>query len=179
MVLIGREAPAQVEHLEPVLGRRERVRTTVGISLDRHLGPAEAPAPPDAGPDDVFDEHGQPVQLAGSAKQVDLRISPQDTGPFSLGHAADHAEHNVRIGSLVPGHDADPAVDLLLRVLTHGAGVVEDHIRGPPILTEPIAQTPKLAHNELGVQHVHLAAERLEKDGRGTTGLALPWLIRH
>jgi hypothetical protein len=62
-------------------------------------------------------------------------------------------------------HLAEAAPDLLLGALADAAGVVKDHIRGGGVGGEAVAQTGQLAHDELGVELVHLAAEGLEIDG--------------
>ena len=59
---------------------------------------------------------------------------------------------------------ADPRPDFLLGVFAHGAGVVKNDVRLLPIVNKPIAHRQQLPSDELRIQHVHLAAERLEVD---------------
>jgi hypothetical protein len=62
-------------------------------------------------------------------------------------------------------HLAEAAPDLLLGALADRAGVVEHDIRGVGVGGEAVAQARELAHDQLGVELVHLAAEGLEIDG--------------
>jgi hypothetical protein len=69
--------------------------------------------------------------------------------------------------SLDFGNPADAAVNLLLSMFAHGAGVVQDHVRLFPVIGKAIAKPQKLALDELGVEDVHLATKGLQVNMAG------------
>ena len=121
--------------------------TEVGVSLDG-----------------IVDEHGDFIEFTGTAEQVDVLMTDRHVGAFALCHAADDAEDDVAVllFFFVLGDDPDAAVDLLLSVFTNGTGVVEDDVSFLPIVSELVAEPCELAFDQLGVEYVHLAAERFE-----------------
>ena len=62
----------------------------------------------------VVDQRRQLIQFAGAAEDVDVRVSSENVGAVALGHAADHADDQVRIGLLAVAQFAQTGPDFLL-----------------------------------------------------------------
>ena len=114
------------------------------------------------GDDGVVDEGNELVQLTGPAQQIDVRVAAEQVCPILLGHAADHADHEIGFVSFARAEFTQPRPDLLLGVLAHGARVVEDHVGVVALVGGLVAERAELPENQLAVEHVHLAAEGLE-----------------
>ena len=104
------------------------------------------------------------MQLA----RTDNEIDPGGTLPHQLlvflRHAAEHTNDQIRPLRLLCPHAAKGRVDLVFRMLTHTAGVVEDSIglrRAGGYLPALPAQG---CHHELAVEHVHLAAHGVDPE---------------
>ena len=153
--VVGAEAAGKVQRLEMILRRRERAAAAAGRAHQRRL----ARLPGDGG---VVDQSRQPVQLAGPAEQVDLRELGEQVCPVALGHAADYADHQARVGFFTLLQLAESGPDLLLGMLAHAAGVVEDDVCGVAVLGGLVPLAVELRQNQFAVQHVHLATEGFE-----------------
>src|SRR5207249_3629409 len=97
-------------------------------------------------------------------QHVDVRVTPKNIGAIALCHAPDDADDDTRVFALPVAQLPQSRPYLLLGVLADGAGVVEDHVRVVATFDGFVALGAELAHDELAVEHVHLAAERFEID---------------
>jgi len=79
-----------------------------------------------------------------------------------LGHAADHADDRLRVPLLELAQAAQGAVDLVLGMLAHTAGVKQNQIGPVGIVGQLVARLRQVGRHQLAVQHVHLAAEGLD-----------------
>ena len=79
-----------------------------------------------------------------------------------LGHAAHHANHLLRPGSLAELQTAQSTVDLVLRVFTHATGVEQNRVGFFGIVRQFVTIFAQRGNNQLAVQHVHLAANSFD-----------------
>ncbi len=107
----------------------------------------------------VVNKIGQFIELPRPAKNIDMGKLAEDVHAIPLGHAADDADHDVRLVHLAVFQFAEPRPDFVLGVLADGAGVVEDDIRLLAIFDRFVPLGAELTQDELGIEHVHLAAE--------------------
>jgi hypothetical protein len=91
-----------------------------------------------------------------------VRETAEDVRPISFGHAADHTDDEIRLRGLSLPQLAEARPHLLLGVLAHRAGVVDDDVGLLAIGDGFVALRAELAEDELAVEHVHLAAEGFE-----------------
>jgi hypothetical protein len=76
----------------------------------------------------VGDQLRQPMQGLWSENHVDVRRARDDRRTLLAGHAATHADHQIRIGLLEQAHAAEVVEDALLRLLAHRAGIEENDV---------------------------------------------------
>ena len=69
---------------------------------------------------------------------------------------------DVRLIALEVPDPAQGAVDLVLGVLSDRAGVVEDRVGLTDVVSELVPLVPELADDQLAIEQVHLAADRLD-----------------
>src|SRR5688572_14400976 len=86
----------------------------------------------------------------------------EDVRAVALRHATDDTDDDAGVSLLAVAEFTEARPHLLLGVLTDGAGVVKDHVRVVAGFDGRVALGAELAHDELAVEHVHLAAERFE-----------------
>ena len=158
---------------ERLEGRRPHLRIAVGVvalealgdRLAAAAGAVEAHLQPGAtAGEHVIDEAGHAVELARTDDEIDPGRPLADEFLILLGHAAEHADHEARTLLLFEADPAERGVDLVLRMLPHAAGVVEDGVG----LGGGVGQLPALpaqrGDDELAVEHVHLAADRFDPE---------------
>jgi len=102
-------------------------------------------------------------ERAGAGNDVDVRRAARDVATEALGHAAGDAEQHAGIALLVLFQLAQNGKDLVLRMLTHGAGVDEDDIGIGGFVGAYVAATLERGDYQVPVVDVHLAAEALEE----------------
>ncbi|MNS94022.1 hypothetical protein D3C72_1282230 [compost metagenome] len=117
------------------------------------------------------DQVGQAVQRLRPEHHVDIGRALDDGGAFLAGHAATHADHQVRIGLLQVLHPAQVRKHFFLRLFTHRTGVEQDDVG----LFRVVGQLQALvAAQHVGhlvrVVLVHLAAEGADVQLAGGTG---------
>ena len=103
-----------------------------------------------------------PGELAGPGDHVDVRRPLQDEPLILLGHAAQDADRQLGLERLEGPDPPQGAVDLVLGVLPDGAGVVEDRVRLRDVVGQLVPLVAELAHDQLAVEQVHLATDRLD-----------------
>ncbi len=108
------------------------------------------------------DQAGDFGQLPGADDQVDVGSPLEDQLLVLLGHAAHYADHLLRPAFFAVPQTAQLAVDLVLRVLADAAGVEEDRVGFMDVAGELVTLPPQGGHNQLAVELVHLAADRLD-----------------
>src|SRR5262249_21937110 len=113
-------------------------------------------------PAHLVDQLRQPGELARAADDVHVRGPAADQLLVLLGHAAEYAEHLLGVPALVGAEPAEGAVDLVLGVLADAAGVEEDHVGLGGLVRQLIPLAAQRADDQLAVEHVHLAADRLD-----------------
>ena len=91
-----------------------------------------------------------------------MRGAAEDRFLVLLRHAAQDADGDLRLALLDPLDPSQGAVDLVLGVLADRAGIVEDRIRLADVVGQLVALLAQLGHDELAVQQIHLAADRLD-----------------
>ena len=106
----------------------------------------------------------QPRVGVGAGDQVDPGRPPGQRLGQVLGHAAEDAEGQARAPGPQAVELAGAADDALLRVLAHGAGVDEDHVRLLGAVDEAVPGAGEDRGHQLRVGHVHLAAVGLDVD---------------
>src|SRR5262249_36921686 len=109
-----------------------------------------------------LDELPELPELPGAAHDVHVRGAAEDLLLVLLGHAAQNADDLRRVPLLVGAQTAERAVDLLLGVLADRAGVEEDHVGVAGVVNQLIPLAAQAPHHQLAVEHVHLAADRLD-----------------
>ncbi len=101
----------------------------------------------------------QSVGVLGAHHQIEFGHPAQQRGPLLLGDAAGHHQGQSRVVPFAARLATQVAVDLLLGVITDGAGVVEHQIRlilGGTLL---VSHGLEDARHPFGVGLVHLAAK--------------------
>jgi len=91
-------------------------------------------------------------------------MTGEDLLAEALGHAAQYANEHGAIGVGVVGVGAQAGVDLLLRPVADGAGVVEDRVGAASSGENLVPGGAEQALDELAVEPVHLTAHRFEVD---------------
>ena len=100
-----------------------------------------------------------------------MRKALQEGLPFLLRHAAAHAEDRPGALALQLREAADPVVDLLLGLVAHRAGVEQDDVGLLRCVERLDDSLPREEPDEPPpVEHVHLAAPRLDEDAPGLSG---------
>jgi hypothetical protein len=97
--------------------------------------------------------------LPGADDEIDIGRPLPDKFLILLGHAADDADDLAGILPLERGHPAHGGVRLLLGQFPHGTGVEEQHIGLGRFIRQAVALLLEGRHDQLAVQHVHLAAD--------------------
>ena len=119
----------------------------------------------------LFHHLRQLVHVVGAEHQVQVRRPPQQRLPFLLGHAPAHAQDDVLLFlELTP--PAERAVDLLLGLVPHAAGVQDDQVGVVHAVRGLIVRGPHELHDPRGVELVHLAAPGLHVEFHGFFGSA-------
>ena len=80
-----------------------------------------------------------------------------------LGHAADDADDEIGPRLLGVLETAERGVDLFLGVLADAAGVEKNGVGGVGVGRQLITVLAQSPHDELGVEHVHLAADGFDE----------------
>ena len=108
-------------------------------------------------------EHlGHPGELPGADDDVDVRGPPKDRFLVFLRHATQHADLQLRLALLESLDSAQRAIDLVLGMLAHRTGIVEDGIGLVEVVGQLVSLGPQFGHDQLAVEQVHLAADRLD-----------------
>ncbi len=102
------------------------------------------------------------LELAGSDHQVHVRGPLEDSLLLFLGHATQHADDRLRLPLLGLLQPAQGAVDLVLGMLPHAAGVEENGVGLRGGVDQLIAGPQQAGGDQLAVEHVHLAADRFD-----------------
>src|SRR5262249_6749612 len=113
-------------------------------------------------PASTLDELADALDVSRAHHEIDPRGALQNLVTRDLGDAAGHAEEEARLVPLLLRENAQRAVDLCLRFLANGAGVQEDDVGGLGESGRTIAPGLELPGHPLAVEHVHLAAPRLD-----------------
>ncbi len=108
---------------------------------------------------DLRDQLGQAGKLARAANDIDMRRPPADQLLVLLRHAAQHAHNLARMPLLVSAQPAQRAINLVLGMLTDAAGVEQNDIGLGGLMDQLIALPAQTSHDQLAVEHVHLAAD--------------------
>jgi len=131
------------------------------LAIETHLQPRPAPG------EHLRHERRHLMQLPWPDHEIDPGGPLADEFLVFLGHAAEHAHHEVGLLLLLKPDAAEGRVDLVFGMLPHGAGVVEDGVG----LARPAGHLPTLPaerrHHELAIEHVHLAANRFDPESLG------------
>ena len=104
------------------------------------------------------------MELSRTDDEIDPGRPLADEFLILLGHAAEHTDHEAGPLLLFEANPAERRIDLVLGMLPHAAGVVEDGVgvgRGAAQLPALPAQS---GDDELAVKHVHLAADRFDPE---------------
>ena len=114
---------------------------------------------PLSGAEDVPEELRDPVLDMGAEDEVHIREMALQTfrDMFLLDHAAAERDDQVRVRLLELLEAADVAVDALLRMFPHRAGVEQDEVRFRRVVRELVAHLLEEAVDALPVRHVPLA----------------------
>jgi hypothetical protein len=140
-------------------GRRQGIELLDGGEVDVDLGRARR-----AGP---LDHLRQPVQGLRPEHEVDVRRAADDRRAFLAGNATADADQSALCLQVLEATEV--AEHLLLRLLAHRAGVEEDEVGRLDVLRRlPAVRGAKRVDHAVGVVDVHLAAEGLDPDLRGT-----------
>ena len=120
------------------------------------LGDVEDPL---SGAEDVPEELRDLVLDMGAEDEVHVREMAFQPfcDVFLLDHAAAECDDQVRVRLLELLETADVAVNALLRMLSHRAGIEEDEVRFRRIVRELIAHLLEEAVDALPVRHIALA----------------------
>ena len=112
----------------------------------------------------LADEFGNPRQLSGTANEIDVGRPLEDEVFVFLGHAADDADHEPGAVFFRVFEPPESGVDLFLGVGPDAAGVEKDRVGVVPIRRKFITVLAQPPHDELGVEHVHLAADGFDEE---------------
>ena len=127
-------------------GRREHLERFE----DLELGLVVVPGP--------LEQGRQGAHVVGAEDDVDPRRLLEDDGLVLLGEAAADGDLHALVLALGAGEVAEGAVELVVGVLAHGAGVDDDDV-GLSAVGADVAGGFERSAEPLGVVHVHLAAE--------------------
>ncbi len=121
--------------------------------LERDLGGALATP-------GTLDQLGQTAVAVGSDDEIHLRDTLEQLGAKTLRHASHDTQHISRalVAFQLPHASQDP----LLRVIAHGTGIHEQHVRLGGIGGAHVARTAQDTEHQLGIRDVHLAAVGLD-----------------
>ena len=108
---------------------------------------------------DPLQQAGETVGVLGAHHQIQFGHPPEQRFPLLLGHAAGHHQGEVGVGPFAQGLPTQVAIDLLLRVVADGAGVVKHQIGAVFVAAGGVAHGLEDAPHPLRVRLVHLAAE--------------------
>ena len=120
------------------------------------LGDVEDPL---SGAEDVPEELRDPVLDMSAEDEVHVREMALQPfcDVFLLDHASAQSDDKVRVRLLELFETPDVAVDALLRMFPHGAGVEEDEVRFRRVVRELVAHLFEEAVDALPVRHIALA----------------------
>ena len=167
---------ARLRPHEGLKRRRPHGRIAVGIIALETAGDRLAAAPlaveahlqlRTAASKNSIDEPGHLVQLPGADDEVDPRRPRSHERLVLLGHAAEDADDEAGSLFLLEPNPTERRVDLVLGMLPHAAGVVEDRV-GIGLCRRQLPALPaERRHHELAVEHVHLAADGFDPEPLG------------
>ena len=134
-----------------------------GDRIPRRSRPIEAhlDAWPTAG-EHAGHERRHLMQLPRPHDEIDPRRPCAHEVLILLRHAAEHSDDEIGPALLHRPHAPECRVDLVLGVLPHGARVVEDRVGLGRAGGHLPALPAQRRHDELAVEHVHLAADGLD-----------------
>ena len=165
----GLKGAAEIEEFEIVLRCGERGGTPTLVACERGSRVLAEPGGVIAEQltrAQILDEIRKAIEFARTTEQVDLRVAAEHVLAISFRHASNDAEHHIFTRAFALCDQTEAAVRLVFGLFPNAAGVVEDNVRGSPVLHEAIAERDKCAAHKFAVEFVHLASERLEVDGR-------------
>ncbi len=110
----------------------------------------------------ALDQFRRLLQLPRTDDQIDVRRTIEDQPLVLLGHAAQDADDLFGMTLLVAPELAQGAVDLVLGVLPHAAGIEQDRVGLLDGIDQLVAVLPEAGHDHFAVQHIHLAADGLD-----------------
>ena len=131
-------------------GARQRRRKLLQRLGDFHLGDFVVPGP--------VEQRGQRSDVMRAEYDVDPRHLAQQRLSVLLGQAAADRDLDVGIAALARSQMAEVAVQLVVGVLAHRAGVEDHHIGVGALGGAPVAGRLEQARQPFGVVDVHLAA---------------------
>ena len=103
------------------------------------------------------EQHRQRGEIVGAEHDVDPRRLLDDPAAVLLREAAAHRDLHVRVGGLGRGEVTQVAVEPVVGVLAHRAGVEHDEVGRPAGLGPHVAGLFEQPGQPFGVVHVHLA----------------------
>ena len=113
-------------------------------------------------------ELGECAIPVGAHDEAHMLRPVQQLRPQSLRHTAGDTDHTSLLHRSL--EFTQPPDHPLLRVITNGAGVEQDHIRIVRRIDRAVAFCRQFAEHELGVAHVHLTTVGLDVDRRVLEG---------
>ncbi len=106
----------------------------------------------------TVEQSGQRANVVGAEHDVDPRRLAQYRLPVLLRQTSAHGDLHFRIGLFARREMAEVAVQLVVSVLPHRAGIEHDDVSVTVVLGTAIACRFEQSGEPLGVVHVHLAA---------------------
>ena len=104
------------------------------------------------------EQRRQRSDVVGAEHDVDPRRLAQHRVFVFLGQAAAHRDLHVRVAALTRGQMAEVAVELVVGVLAHRAGVEDHHIGVGAVGRAPVARRLQQARQPLRIVDVHLTS---------------------
>ena len=137
-------------------GRREDLERLEDLDLRLLLDPR------------ALEQRRQRAHVVGAEDDVDPRRPAGDLAAVLLREAPADGDLHARAGGLDRGQVAEVAVEPVVGVLAHRAGVEDDDVGRLAVRGARRSRRPRATPREpLGVVHVHLAAEGAHLVGRG------------
>ncbi len=105
----------------------------------------------------TLQQDGQRADVVRAEHDVHPGRAPLHLAAVLLGQAAAHGDLHARLAGLDRGQVPEVAVEPVVRVLPHRAGVEDDDVRLPSRFGAHVARLFQQSGQALGVVHVHLA----------------------
>jgi hypothetical protein len=115
----------------------------------------------------LLHESHNSAQLARADYQVHVRRTSEDCPLVFLRHAAQYADDCVRVVLLHVLQPTQGTVDFVLSMLADTARIEEDRVGFSGVVNEFISSPHQLGSDQLAVEHVHLATDRLDVEAFG------------